>query len=109
MIFHLLAGSDWLEARGLGEVRPPSLATEGFVHLSTAAQVPGVVARFYAGATDLVVLAVDPDRLADDLRWEAPAHAHPDAEERFPHLYGPVPVSAVVAAEPLATWVPPEG
>ncbi|MGC0337975.1 uncharacterized protein (DUF952 family) [Streptomyces sp. SLBN-8D4] len=45
---------------------------------------------------DLVVLVIDPARLDVPLKYEAPA---PGAEE-FPHVYGPIPVDAVVDVEP---------
>ena len=107
MIYHLLGAGEWEAARAGGAVRPPSLEAEGFVHCSTAEQVRGVVARFYTMREDLVVLEVDPHRLGAELRWEPPAHEHPDAGERFPHLYGPLPVDAVRAVTPYARWTPP--
>lgn len=105
MILHVLAAADWAEAREVGEVRPASLAADGFVHCSTADQLPGVVARFYAEVADLVVLTVDPADFVDALRWEPPAHAHEDPGERFPHLYGPLPVAAVRDAVPWPAWL----
>ncbi len=47
-----------------------------------------------------MLLAVDPRRLTARLRWEAP---HPGSEERFPHLYGPLEVSAVIEGRPVGT------
>ena len=51
------------------------------------------------GPHDLVVLVVDPDRLTAPVRFEA---MEPGGEE-FPHVYGPIPVDAVVDVEP---WAP---
>ncbi|MDT0426000.1 DUF952 domain-containing protein, partial [Streptomyces evansiae] len=48
------------------------------------------------GGRDLVVLVVDPARLTDPVRYEA---MKPGGEE-FPHLYGPLPVEAVVEVRP---------
>ncbi|OSC66735.1 hypothetical protein B5180_29800 [Streptomyces sp. BF-3] len=55
-----------------------------------------------ADGRDLVVLVVDPGRLADPVRYEA---MKPGGEE-FPHLYGPLPVGAVVEVRRLADWHP---
>lgn len=105
VVLHLCPASDWAAARHAGEVRAASLESEGFVHCSTPAQLPGVVERFYGSVPDLLVLSVDSDATGAELRWEPPAHAHDDPDERFPHLYGPLPVAAVVEVIPWPEWV----
>lgn len=69
---------------------------DGFIHLSTAAQLAGTLDRHFAGKNDLVVLAVDLARLADAVRWE-PSRGG----QLFPHVYGALPMDAVTAAAPL--------
>lgn len=70
---------------------------DGFVHLSRAVQVEGTLRKHFAGRDDLVLLTVDRRALPPGaLRWEVSRDG-----ERFPHLYGPLPREAVVAAEPL--------
>ncbi|HEU0035069.1 MAG TPA: DUF952 domain-containing protein [Kofleriaceae bacterium] len=88
-LFHLLSQQAWAIARELGRYIPASLATEGFIHLSTADQWPRTLARFYRDTPDLVLLQLDPARLAD-VRYE------PADGELFPHLYAPLDVTAVV-------------
>ncbi|MFF7447240.1 MULTISPECIES: DUF952 domain-containing protein [unclassified Streptomyces] len=99
-ILHLTRRPLWDAARAQGTYEISTLGRtlqeEGFIHCSTRSQLPGTAARFFAGVEDLVVLVIDPDRLDVPLRYEAPA---PGAEE-FPHIYGPLPVDAVVAVEP---------
>jgi uncharacterized protein (DUF952 family) len=103
VIFHILTPPEWERAQQVREIAPESLAVEGFVHCSTAAQVDGVIERFYADAGELVVVEVDPELLDADLRWEPPAHpdgsadTDADAADRFPHVYGPIPLAAVVS------------
>ncbi|MGE3621709.1 MAG: DUF952 domain-containing protein [Acidimicrobiia bacterium] len=95
VVVHVTTPEAWAEARDRGEVVPPSLATEGFVHCSTPAQVAATIARHLGGVPDLLLLHVAVAGIAD-LRWEAP----PDRpDERYPHVYGPIPLDAVVAAE----------
>ncbi|MEK8106846.1 DUF952 domain-containing protein [Micromonospora sp. M12] len=52
--------------------------------------------RHFAGATGLTLLSVEEERLGDALRWEPSRGGL-----LFPHLYGPLPVTAVVAARAL--------
>jgi uncharacterized protein (DUF952 family) len=74
-----------------------TLAEEGFIHCSFADQVPATAARFYAGRGDVVLLQIDPGAVRELLRVEALS----GAGEPFPHLYGPLPVDAVLRAVPL--------
>lgn len=68
---------------------------DGYIHLSTAAQLEGTLAKHYAAQTDLHLAAVDLDALADTVRWE------PARDSEFPHIYGPLPLDAVIAYGPL--------
>jgi uncharacterized protein (DUF952 family) len=89
-LFHITTRDDWKRARELGEYRAPSLATEGFIHLSRARQWHAVANRFYRGRTGLVLLAIRADRLRYEVRDE------PVDGDRFPHLYGPLAIDAIV-------------
>lgn len=93
MIFHLVPELLWPPA---GDYRPASLETEGFVHCSAHDQVLATANRFYAGRDDLLLLTIDPDRLASEVRWE-----EGEPGERFPHVYGPLDRVAVLAVVPL--------
>ena len=104
-LFHVALAADWEAARQAGDYRVSSLGRtlveEGFLHASYAHQWPGVLAAYYADVAEpLVLLEIDPDRLAVPVVVEAPAGSQPGAEE-FPHVYGPLPVDAVVAVTPL--------
>lgn len=77
---------------------PATYAADGFVHLSTPAQVHLPANRLFAGRTDLVLLRLDPDALGAPVKWEPGVPADP-ASMLFPHLYGPLPVTAVTAVE----------
>lgn len=69
---------------------------DGFIHLSAGHQVAGTLAKYFAGQRDLVLLAVDPDRLGAGLRWEKSRGG-----ELFPHLYGPLDLDHVISIEAL--------
>lgn len=94
-LFHLTHRDAWEAARRDGTYRPASLDTEGFIHLSTERQWPLTAARFFRGQRGLVLLEVAADRLAAQVRFEA---ADGDL---FPHLYGALPVAAVIRAVDL--------
>jgi uncharacterized protein (DUF952 family) len=105
-LLHLIEPAAWRAAREAGAVRPPSLAEVGFVHLSTPDQVHLPAARLFPGRRDLLLLVVDPARLPDEVRFEPGVPGDPEAM-RFPHLYGPLPLSAVTAVVPYEPGVDP--
>lgn len=93
VLVHLCDAESWSRAQRRGELRPaPGI---GFVHLSTPAQVHLPANRLYRGRCDLLLMYIDAGRLAAPLRWEPGTDTDP-AGMMFPHLYGPVPVSAVI-------------
>ena len=102
LIWHLAHTADWENALRQGRysisTRGLTLDEVGFIHCSHAHQVAGVVARLYADETaPLTLLGIDTDRLAAagvEVRAEPGDPAHPDGE-RFPHVYGAIPVTAV--------------
>jgi uncharacterized protein (DUF952 family)/GNAT superfamily N-acetyltransferase len=99
VLLHLIEPAAWRAALGQGAVRPPSLESVGFVHLSTPEQVHLPAGRIYPSRRDLVLLVVDPARLRDPVRFEPGVPADADGS-LFPHLYGPLPTSAVIAVVP---------
>ena len=98
-LFHLAMAEDWTAAEQSGDYRIStrglSLDQVGFIHLSWLEQVAGTFDRFYADAGAVLLLTIDPARLSSPLR----ADAVPSGE-LFPHLYGSLPLAAVVEAEP---------
>jgi uncharacterized protein (DUF952 family) len=93
-LFHIAEPADWEGADS--HYRPASLEAEGFIHLSTAEQLEATTRRHYAGRADLRLLTIDRSRLGDlQLRWEEAPHG-----EIYPHLYGPLPVTAVSGVGP---------
>jgi len=95
VLVHLCPTDDWSAARIPGELRPESLTSAGFVHLSTPHQVHLPANRLYRGRDDLVLLHIDPARLDSPIRWELGIATDPESM-LFPHLYGALPVGAVI-------------
>ncbi len=69
---------------------------DGYIHLSTASQLTETVAKHFAGKTGLVIVAVDLSALGNRIRWEVSRN-----NALFPHLYGRLEASHVIAACPL--------
>jgi uncharacterized protein (DUF952 family)/GNAT superfamily N-acetyltransferase len=105
VLLHLVEPAQWRAALSGSALRPPSLTSVGFVHLSTPEQVHLPGERLFPGRRDLLVLVVDPARLADPVRLEAGDPPDPGGM-LFPHLYGPLPVAAVVAVVPYRPPAP---
>jgi uncharacterized protein (DUF952 family) len=100
VLFHITTADAWSAARAIGVYVAPSLATEGFIHLSTEAQWPRTHERFFRDQTGLVLLAIDETLLGTDVRYE------PADGELFPHLYGPLATRAVCDVSSLDGYEP---
>lgn len=96
-IFKIANAGAWAAAEALGRFdgAPVDLA-DGYIHFSTRAQVAETAARHFAGQADLILVAVDPASLGTALRYE-PSRGG----QLFPHLYSPLPLSAVAWTAPL--------
>ena len=90
IIMHIAERVAWEAARRSGAYRGDSLDREGFIHCSTPSQVLRVANAFYAGRQDLVLLSIDAARVQPELRYEGDGRG-----ECFPHIYGPLNISAV--------------
>ncbi|MGB8792360.1 MAG: DUF952 domain-containing protein [Mycobacterium sp.] len=95
VLLHLISSDEWSSAKTEGELRPESLSSAGFIHLSTPEQVHLPADRLYRGRDDLLLLHIDPARLDAPIRWESGVATDPESK-LFPHLYGALPVSAVI-------------
>ena len=99
-ILHITTRTAWEEAQAKGEYTAPSLSIEGFIHCSTSSQILPVAENFYKGQKELVLLVIDPALLVSALQWEAPSehipHVGVPEGEKFPHVYGPINLNAVI-------------
>jgi uncharacterized protein (DUF952 family) len=100
LIYHFCRRTDWLAALPSGSYTAESLATQGFIHCSPRDHLHVSATMRARGRTDLVVLEIDEDLLAEPAVWEEGDPPHPDGR-LFPHVYGPIPVPAVVAVHDL--------
>ena len=96
MIYHVTTRADWQQQANAATYEAASLHTEGFIHLPEAHQVAGVLHRYYQNTPDLLLLHVNPDKLAATLTYEPTTD-----NELFPHLYGPIDRAAIVEDQPI--------
>lgn len=91
MIYHIVSKSDWAAVGESAVYRGDTLDIEGFIHCSTVEQVLDTANFLFKGRDDLLLLKIDPQKLSAPVKYE-------DAGDGrlFPHIYGPMEVSAVV-------------
>lgn len=96
LIYKICSQAEWDAARSAGSYTGSADdARDGFIHFSTAEQVAATVAKYFAGRGDLVLIEVDAAQLGSALRFE-PSRGG----ALFPHLYGALPLHAVVSSRP---------
>lgn len=96
-IYKICAHQLWREAEAVGRFDGSQVDTrDGYLHFSTNSQVMETAARHFSREADLVLIAIDAEALGDRLRYE-PSRGG----DLFPHLYGSLPLSAVLWARPL--------
>ena len=96
-IFHITTRAAWDDAQAAGSYTADSLQTEGFIHCSQAEQVAWVANTRFRGRTDLVLLHVDETAVGAEVRRENLE----GGTTLFPHIYGPLPVRAVMGVTPM--------
>lgn len=84
MIFHIAEKLVWKACEKLDSYVPSEYLEEGFVHCSEFSQVEKTAKNYYQGRDDLVLLAIDPEKLGAETRYENLI----GGEEKFPHVYG---------------------
>lgn len=90
-VYHITQESTWTKQINTGVYLPENYLHDGFIHCSTAKQVKPVAERFYKGQSSLVVVEIDTDILEKPPVFENLE----GGTELFPHLYEPLPISAV--------------
>ena len=93
--FKILTHQQWadFERERVFHGAPVDIA-DGYIHLSTASQLEGTIAKHFAGQTDLMIAEVDLICLGDAIRWEEARGG-----ELFPHLYAELPITAVIGLQ----------
>ncbi|AZO13011.1 DUF952 domain-containing protein [Mesorhizobium sp. M3A.F.Ca.ET.174.01.1.1] len=98
IIYKIAPEALWREAEKQGRFKgAPVDIADGFIHFSTAAQVRETAAKHFAGQSDLLLIAIDGEKLGSALKYEVSRGG-----SLFPHLYAPLAVDAAIWVRPLA-------
>ncbi len=97
ILYHITSKLEWEAAQKTGQYLPLAYAQDGFIHTSFKEQVLQTASRFYAGQNGLVLLKIESEATHVEVKVENLE----DGAELFPHIYSPLPVTAVLAAAPF--------
>ena len=103
LVYHVTLERDWVDALDQPDYRISTRGARfedvGFIHSSFEHQFARVGAALFRDVSEpLVVLVIDTERLNLPVVVEDLA----DEGEAFPHIYGPVPIDAVVDVLPAS-------
>jgi uncharacterized protein (DUF952 family) len=93
-IYKVLTLSEWDKAQALGVIITELDIKDGFIHLSTAAQLNATLSLYFAKEESVVLLQVDHSQTHDRIKFEAPIPAG-NRSGSFPHYYGDFNIDAV--------------
>lgn len=97
LIYKVLRAEEWAALQAAGRTKGvPVDVADGYIHFSTAEQLPTTLSKHFAGENNLILLACEGDSLSSDLRWE-PSRGG----ALFPHLYRELRLSDVVWHRPI--------
>lgn len=91
-VIKLLRAAEWAAFQAAGQFAgSPDDLRDGYIHLSTPEQMPGTLAKWFAGEAGVMAVTFDADGLGEALKWE-PARGG----ALFPHLYRPLMLDEIV-------------
>lgn len=98
-VYKIVDAASWAAAEASGVFRGAGVDfDDGFIHLSTAAQVAETLRLHFRDVPDLLLVGVRVEAIGDSLRWEASRHG-----QLFPHLYAPLDLNAVCLTRPISS------
>jgi uncharacterized protein (DUF952 family) len=94
LILHIATRAQWEAAQQTGLYDGNTLRTEGFIHCCTPDQLMHVLIKHYPSAVGHVIVEIETEDVEPEIRWEGDP-------EQFPHIYGPLNLSAVTRTKQL--------
>ncbi len=96
-LYKIMSRQQWENAQSYGFYEGSEVdIKDGFIHLSAAHQARGTARKHFAGQSDLVLVSVQSQSLAESLKWEVSRGG-----ALFPHIYGVLPLAAIIAVVSL--------
>ena len=96
-IIHIIEENIWKKVNKQPLYFADSLKEQGFIHCCLPEQVDFVVKNWFPEKKNLLLLEIDTEKLDSNLVFEN----HNNGSEAFPHVYGPINSSAIIACIPL--------
>ena len=90
IIFHIASPELWQQAQLKGFYQSETLASEGFIHCSTVAQIVTVANRFFSEKKKVLLLCIDSEKVKSEIKYE-----ESEPSQFFPHIYGEINLDAV--------------
>ena len=98
LIYKILSAAEWQDAERAGVFKGAGIdLNDGFIHFSTAEQAAETAAKHFAGQAELVLVALDAEKLGAALKWEVSRGG-----QLFPHLYRSLAPQDVTWVKPLS-------
>lgn len=94
LVYKIMTHTQWEDAQTKQDLRIPLDLKDGFIHLSSAAQLAGTLTRFFADFQSLVILEIPTHDLGHALQWET-AKADQTRPGTFPHYHGMLTPQAI--------------
>lgn len=99
LVYKVVSQAEWAQAERAGVFRGAAIDhRDGYIHLSSGDQVEKTVSLYFADRDDLVLVALQAERLGEALKWE-PSRGG----ALFPHLYATLPTDLVVSSKPFSS------
>jgi len=92
VIYHIAKNDEWSACINKGQYTPADYDKDGYIHCSDDRQIKRVANWLFKGQKDLVLLKIDPTKLKARTIYESSQ----GTDEKFPHIYGPVNLDAVI-------------
>jgi uncharacterized protein (DUF952 family) len=93
MIYHIADRAAWEKAQQEKFYVHESIAKEGFIHCSTGEQLEATANRYFKSEPSILILVIDPNKVDAEIKLEESV----SSKGLYHHIYGPLPVQAVVA------------
>ena len=91
MIYHITTPDYFALFDNNSEYEAASLASEGFIHCSTLAQLKTSASRYYSNEPEIIVLTIDEQKLISEVKYE-----FAKIGQEYPHIYGPINKDAII-------------
>lgn len=99
LIFHVVKKEDWKLQKKDSRYHPESIDTEGFIHCSPGREIEEVTNRLFKGESDILLIIINTTLVEPEIRYENSG----DSDTKYPHIYGPLNMDAVIDKIELAS------